>query len=263
MPHTVSPAPSGVTALIEDTVHYVTSHLPVTPDCPPPRFSENFPLFNAAHRDLSATLSGPWKEATSAIDAALAGDAGVAWQDGLRRAGDSGESLRRDADEASRVCTHMTTTVMNGALELSRITNDYLNKATPLVNVIMTMAIAKGPLPQAPEQNPLAALHHLSSDARQHADATIHRINADLEQDVTALQKLLDHPAPSYPHCDIDIPPNPPTPTAPATAVPVPTVARQRCQRPCRQIPQVGVAHLSGPPPPPQHHHPRRRWYRL
>ncbi|MDU7504275.1 MAG: hypothetical protein E7K68_08080, partial [Corynebacterium kroppenstedtii] len=74
-----SPVSSEAATLIEDTVHYITSLLPITPETPLPDFTHHYPLFDATQRELGAMLSGPWKESMSTVDSALVGEAGNAW----------------------------------------------------------------------------------------------------------------------------------------------------------------------------------------
>ncbi|MDU7286427.1 hypothetical protein [Corynebacterium kroppenstedtii] len=54
-----SPVSAEAAALIEDTVHYITSLLPITPETPLPDFTHHYPLFDATQRELGAMLGGP------------------------------------------------------------------------------------------------------------------------------------------------------------------------------------------------------------
>ncbi|WP_340055442.1 hypothetical protein, partial [Corynebacterium parakroppenstedtii] len=109
-----SPVSSEAAALIEDTVHYITSLLPITPETPLPDFTHHYPLFDATQRELGAMLTGPWKESTATVDSALVGEAGTAWHDGLERAGQGAESLRHSAEEASHASIHIASTIIKG-----------------------------------------------------------------------------------------------------------------------------------------------------
>lgn len=215
-----SPVSSEAAALIEDTVHYITSLLPITPETPLPDFTHHYPLFDATQRELGAMLTGPWKESTTTVDSALIGEAGTAWHDGLERAGQGAESLRHSAEEASHASIHIASTIIKGALDISGIANRYLTTATSLLTGSMSIPILLGPIPVKPGTGIMPALKKASAEARNEADNAAERINTELEGDVAVLQRLLEEPAPAFPQCEVDIPPDPP-----ATAVTTPTVA--------------------------------------
>lgn len=224
---TSSAVSSEAAALIEDTVRYITSLLPITPDTPLPDFTHHYPLFDATQRELGAMLSGPWKDSTSTVNSALVGEAGTVWHNGLDRADKSAESLRRSAEDASHASIHIASTIIKGALDISGIANRYLTTATSLLTGSMNIPILLGPIPLKPGTGIMPALKKASADARHEADNAAERINTELEGDVAVLQRLLEEPAPAFPQCEVDIPPDPPSTseTAPAVASPAPTAA--------------------------------------
>ena len=218
-----SPVSSEAAALIEDTVHYITSLLPITPETPLPDFTHHYPLFDATRRELGAMLSGPWKESTSTVDSALVGEAGNEWHDGLDRATKGAESLRCSGEEASHASIHIASTIIKGALDISGIANRYLTTATSLLTGSMSIPILLGPIPVKPGTGIVPALKKASAEARHEADNAAERINTELEGDVAVLQRLLEEPSPAFQQCEVDIPPDPPSTseTAPAVASPV------------------------------------------
>ena len=218
-----SPVSSEAAALIEDTVHYITSLLPITPETPLPDFTHHYPLFDATRRELGAMLSGPWKESTSTVDSALVGEAGNEWHDGLDRASKGAESLRCSGQEASHASIHIASTIIKGALDISGIANRYLTTATSLLTGSMSIPILLGPIPVKPGTGIVPALKKASAEARHEADNAAERINTELEGDVAVLQRLLEEPSPAFQQCEVDIPPDPPSTseTAPAVASPV------------------------------------------
>ena len=218
-----SPVSSEAAALIEDTVHYITSLLPITPETPLPDFTHHYPLFDATRRELGAMLSGPWKESTSTVDSALVGEAGNEWHDGLDRATKGAESLRCSGEEASHASIHIASTIIKGALDISGIANRYLTTATSLLTGSMSIPILLGPIPVKPGTGIMPALKKASAEARHEADNAAERINTELEGDVAVLQRLLEEPSPAFQQCEVDIPPDPPSTseTAPAVASPV------------------------------------------
>ena len=218
-----SPVSSEAAALIEDTVHYITSLLPITPETPLPDFTHHYPLFDATRRELGAMLSGPWKESTSTVDSALVGEAGNEWHDGLDRASKGAESLRCSGEEASHASIHIASTIIKGALDISGIANRYLTTATSLLTGSMSIPILLGPIPVKPGTGIMPALKKASAEARHEADNAAERINTELEGDVAVLQRLLEEPSPAFQQCEVDIPPDPPSTseTAPAVASPV------------------------------------------
>lgn len=218
-----SPVSSEAAALIEDTVHYITSLLPITPETPLPDFTHHYPLFDATRRELGAMLSGPWKESTSTVDSALVGEAGNEWHDGLDRASKGAESLRCSGEEASHASIHIASTIIKGALDISGIANRYLTTATSLLTGSMSIPILLGPIPVKPGTGIVPALKKASAEARHEADNAAERINTELEGDVAVLQRLLEEPSPAFQQCEVDIPPDPPSTseTAPAVASPV------------------------------------------
>lgn len=218
-----SPVSSEAAALIEDTVHYITSLLPITPETPLPDFTHHYPLFDATRRELGAMLSGPWKESTSTVDSALVGEAGNEWHDGLDRATKGAESLRCSGQEASHASIHIASTIIKGALDISGIANRYLTTATSLLTGSMSIPILLGPIPVKPGTGIMPALKKASAEARHEADNAAERINTELEGDVAVLQRLLEEPSPAFQQCEVDIPPDPPSTseTAPAVASPV------------------------------------------
>ena len=218
-----SPVSSEAAALIEDTVHYITSLLPITPETPLPDFTHHYPLFDATRRELGAMLSGPWKESTSTVDSALVGEAGNEWHDGLDRASKGAESLRCSGQEASHASIHIASTIIKGALDISGIANRYLTTATSLLTGSMSIPILLGPIPVKPGTGIMPALKKASAEARHEADNAAERINTELEGDVAVLQRLLEEPSPAFQQCEVDIPPDPPSTseTAPAVASPV------------------------------------------
>ena len=211
-PFTPSPVSAEAAALIEDTVHYITSLLPITPDTPLPDFARHYPLFDATHRELGAVLTGPWKESTSTIDRALVGEAGNVWRDGLDHAGKGAESLRRSAEDASHAGIHIASTIIKGALDISGLANRYLTTATSLLTGSMSIPILMGPIPLQPGTGILPALKAASTEARDEADNAADRINTELESDVVVLQRLLEEPSPTFRQCEVDITPDPPKP---------------------------------------------------
>lgn len=217
-----SPVSSETATLIEDTVHYITSLLPITPETPLPDFTHHYPLFDATQRELGAMLSGPWKESMSTVDSALVGEAGNAWHDGLDRAGKGSESLRRSAEAASHASIRIASTIIKGALDISGIANRYLTTATSLLTRSMSIPILLGPIPLKPGTGIMPALKKASADARHEADTAADRINTELEGDVAVLQRLLEEPSPGFPQCEVDIPSDPPSAavTTPAGAPP-------------------------------------------
>ena len=217
-----SPVSFEAAALIEDTVHYITSLLPITPDTPLPEFTHHYPLFDATQRELGAMIAGPWKESTSTVDSALVGEAGNAWHDGLDRAGKGAESLRRSAEDASHASIHIASTLIKGALDISGIANRYLTTATSLLTGSMSIPILLGPIPLKPGTRIMPALKKASAEARHEADTAAERINTELEGDVAVLQRLLEEPSPAFPQCEVDIPPDPPSAavTTPAESPP-------------------------------------------
>lgn len=218
-----SPVSSEAAALIEDTVQYITSLLPITPETPLPDFTHHYPLFDATRRELGAMLSGPWKESTSTVDSALVGEAGNEWHDGLDRATKGAESLRCSGEEASHASIHIASTIIKGALDISGIANRYLTTATSLLTGSMSIPILLGPIPVKPGTGIMPALKKASAEARHEADNAAERINTELEGDVAVLQRLLEEPSPAFQQCEVDIPPDPPSTseTAPAVASPV------------------------------------------
>ena len=218
-----SPVSSEAAALIEDTVHYITSLLPITPETPLPDFTHHYPLFDATRRELGAMLSGPWKESTSTVDSARVGEAGHEWHDGLDRATKGAESLRCSGEEASHASIHIASTIIKGALDISGIANRYLTTATSLLTGSMSIPILLGPIPVKPGTGIMPALKKASAEARHEADNAAERINTELEGDVAVLQRLLEEPSPAFQQCEVDIPPDPPSTseTAPAVASPV------------------------------------------
>ena len=218
-----SPVSSEAAALIEDTVHYITSLLPITPETPLPDFTHHYPLFDATRRELGAMLSGPWKESTSTVDSALVGEVGNEWHDGLDRASKGAESLRCSGQEASHASIHIASTIIKGALDISGIANRYLTTATSLLTGSMSIPILLGPIPVKPGTGIMPALKKASAEARHEADNAAERINTELEGDVAVLQRLLEEPSPAFQQCEVDIPPDPPSTseTAPAVASPV------------------------------------------
>ncbi|WP_406604964.1 C40 family peptidase [Corynebacterium kroppenstedtii] len=218
-----SPVSSEAAALIEDTVQYITSLLPITPETPLPDFTHHYPLFDATRRELGAMLSGPWKESTSTVDSALVGEAGNEWHDGLDRASKGAESLRCSGQEASHASIHIASTIIKGALDISGIANRYLTTATSLLTGSMSIPILLGPIPVKPGTGIMPALKKASAEARHEADNAAERINTELEGDVAVLQRLLEEPSPAFQQCEVDIPPDPPSTseTAPAVASPV------------------------------------------
>ena len=218
-----SPVSSEAAALIEDTVQYITSLLPITPETPLPDFTHHYPLFDATRRELGAMLSGPWKESTSTVDSALVGEAGNEWHDGLDRATKGAESLRCSGQEASHASIHIASTIIKGALDISGIANRYLTTATSLLTGSMSIPILLGPIPVKPGTGIMPALKKASAEARHEADNAAERINTELEGDVAVLQRLLEEPSPAFQQCEVDIPPDPPSTseTAPAVASPV------------------------------------------
>ena len=218
-----SPVSAEAAALIEDTVHYITSLLPITPETPLPDFTHHYPLFDATRRELGAMLSGPWKESTSTVDSALVGEAGNEWHDGLDRATKGAESLRCSGEEASHASIHIASTIIKGALDISGIANRYLTTATSLLTGSMSIPILLGPIPVKPGTGIMPALKKASAEARHEADNAAERINTELEGDVAVLQRLLEEPSPAFQQCEVDIPPDPPSTseTAPAVASPV------------------------------------------
>ena len=217
-----SPVSSEAAALIEDTVQYITSLLPITPETPLPDFTHHYPLFDATRRELGAMLSGPWKESTSTVDSALVGEAGNEWHDGLDRASKGAESLRCSGQEASHASIHIASTIIKGALDISGIANRYLTTATSLLTGSMSIPILLGPIPVKPGTGIMPALKKASAEARHEADNAAERINTELEGDVAVLQRLLEEPSPAFQQCEVDIPPDPPSTseTAPAVASP-------------------------------------------
>ena len=260
-----SPVSSESAALIEDTVHYITSLLPITPETPLPDFTHHYPLFDATQRELGAMLTGPWKESTATVDSALVGEAGTAWHDGLERAGQGAESLRHSAEEASHASIHIASTIIKGALDISGIANRYLTIATSLLTGSMSIPILLGPIPVKPGTGIMPALKKASAEARNEADNAAERINTELEGDVAVLQRLLEEPAPAFPQCEVDIPPDPPATavTTPAVASPPAIVANDvagapgaAAPTPGNQAPAVQPPAFSTPPaapPPPSH----------
>ena len=218
-----SPVSSEAAALIEDTVHYITSLLPITPETPLPDFTHHYPLFDATRRELGAMLSGPWKESTSTVDSALVGEVGNEWHDGLDCASKGAESLRCSGEEASHASIHIASTIIKGALDISGIANRYLTTATSLLTGSMSIPILLGPIPVKPGTGIMPALKKASAEARHEADNAAERINTELEGDVAVLQRLLEEPSPAFQQCEVDIPPDPPSTseTAPAVASPV------------------------------------------
>ncbi|MGV0334904.1 C40 family peptidase [Corynebacterium kroppenstedtii] len=218
-----SPVSSEAAALIEDTVHYITSLLPITPETPLPDFTHHYPLFDATRRELGAMLSGPWKESTSTVDSALVGEVGNEWHDGLDCASKGAESLRCSGEEASHASIHIASTIIKGALDISGIANRYLTTATSLLTGSMSIPILLGPIPVKPGTGIVPALKKASAEARHEADNAAERINTELEGDVAVLQRLLEEPSPAFQQCEVDIPPDPPSTseTAPAVASPV------------------------------------------
>lgn len=218
-----SPVSSEAAALIEDTVHYITSLLPITPETPLPDFTHHYPLFDATRRELGAMLSGPWKESTSTVDSALVGEVGNEWHDGLDCASKGAESLRCSGQEASHASIHIASTIIKGALDISGIANRYLTTATSLLTGSMSIPILLGPIPVKPGTGIMPALKKASAEARHEADNAAERINTELEGDVAVLQRLLEEPSPAFQQCEVDIPPDPPSTseTAPAVASPV------------------------------------------
>ena len=218
-----SPVSAEAAALIEDTVQYITSLLPITPETPLPDFTHHYPLFDATRRELGAMLSGPWKESTSTVDSALVGEAGNEWHDGLDRASKGAESLRCSGQEASHASIHIASTIIKGALDISGIANRYLTTATSLLTGSMSIPILLGPIPLKPGTGIMPALKKASAEARHEADNAAERINTELEGDVAVLQRLLEEPSPAFQQCEVDIPPDPPSTseTAPAVASPV------------------------------------------
>lgn len=218
-----SPVSSEAAALIEDTVHYITSLLPITPETPLPDFTHHYPLFDATRRELGAMLSGPWKESTSTVDSALVGEVGNEWHDGLDCASKGAESLRCSGEEASHASIHIASTIIKGALDISGIANRYLTTATSLLTGSMSIPILLGPIPVKPGTGIVPALKKASAEARHEADNAAERINTELEGDVAVLQRLLEEPSPVFQQCEVDIPPDPPSTseTAPAVASPV------------------------------------------
>ncbi|MDN8624015.1 C40 family peptidase [Corynebacterium kroppenstedtii] len=257
-----SPVSSEAAALIEDTVHYITSLLPITPETPLPDFTHHYPLFDATHRELGAMLSGPWKESTSTIDSALVGEAGNVWNDGLGRTSAGGESLRRSAEEASHASIHIANTIITGALDISGIANRYLTTATSLLTGSMSIPILMGPIPLQPGTGILPALKEASAEARHEADKAADRINSELERDGATLQRLLEKPSPAFPQCEVNIPPDSPqkSDTAPAVASPASIAANDVTASPGAAASSLGdhvtVAQPPSPsaaPPPPSH----------
>ena len=218
-----SPVSSEAAALIEDTGHYITSLLPITPETPLPDFTHHYPLFDATRRELGAMLSGPWKESTSTVDSALVGEVGNEWHDGLDCASKGAESLRCSGEEASHASIHIASTIIKGALDISGIANRYLTTATSLLTGSMSIPILLGPIPVKPGTGIVPALKKASAEARHEADNAAERINTELEGDVAVLQRLLEEPSPAFQQCEVDIPPDPPSTseTAPAVASPV------------------------------------------
>ena len=218
-----SPVSAEAAALIEDTVHYITSLLPITPETPLPDFTHHYPLFDATRRELGAMLSGPWKESTSTVDSALVGEVGNEWHDGLDCASKGAESLRCSGEEASHASIHIASTIIKGALDISGIANRYLTTATSLLTGSMSIPILLGPIPLKPGTGIMPALKKASADARHEADTAADRINTELEGDVAVLQHLLEEPSPAFPQCEVDIPPDQSSAavTTPAGAPPV------------------------------------------
>ena len=256
---------SEAATLIEDTVHYITSLLPITPETPLPDFTHHYPLFDATQRELGAMLSGPWKESMSTVDSALVGEAGNAWHDGLDRAGKGAESLRRSAEGASHASIHIASTIIKGALDISGIANRYLTTATSLLTGSMSIPILLGPIPLKPGTGIMPALKKASADARHEADTAADRINTELEGDAAVLQRLLEEPSPGFPQCEVNIPSDPPSAavTPPAGAPPALNAANDvaagspgmsgssgaSASVPATQPPAVSAAPPTAPPP--------------
>lgn len=259
---TASPASSEAAALIDDTVRYITSLLPITPETPLPDFTHHYPLFDATHRELGAMLSGPWKEKTSTTDSALVGEAGNVWHDGLGRVSAGAESLRRSAEDASHTSIRIANTVIKGSLDISGIANRYLTTATSLLTGSMSTPILVGSIPLQPGPGILPTLKEASIEARHEADNAADRMNTKLERDVAVLEHLLKEPSPAFPQCEVNIPPDPPQPSEPAPPVASPAFiaaedaaagSPEASAPPPASAPGVQAASPPAAPPPASH----------